>query len=387
MTRPLLFATIALLAVGVTARAADLAATNAEIREAGRAWLANNEGIGLTIGIYDNGQRTFYNFGTTQLDGNKPPTKDTVYEIGGISKTMTGQLLARAVIEGRASLNDEAAKYLGEPYPNLANSGESIRLLHLANDTSQLMDNIPELTQVRAIPGEPLAVTHMRVIEQYTQEEFLRQLHRVMPRLPPGKNVAFSNVGSMLLGVVLERIYGEPFEKILAREIEKPMRMKSGVAPPEKLLARGYTANNEPLPTFAAKMQYPANTLRYSAEDLLTFASWQLMERDASVKLAHQPAWSAPDGRVSVGFFWIIGNSQHGRRLLSTGDTFGFSSTCDLYPEAKLAVVVLANKNADGAQESLRALSARIVRLLRPTPVGGVGLSQPSSAVAPQPGR
>jgi hypothetical protein len=165
------------------------------------------------------------------------------------------------------------------------------------------------------------------------------------------------------------------------------MRMKSGVAPPEKLLARGYTANNEPLPTFTAKMQYPANTLRYSAEDLLKYASWQLVERDASVKLAHQPAWSAPDGRVSVGFFWIIGNSQQGRRLLSTGDTFGFSSTCDLYPEAKLAVVVLANKNADGAQESLRALSARIVKLLRPTPVGGTGLSQPSSAVAPQPGR
>ena len=376
---------VAGLALAASANCAETASLDAEIREAARAWLANNEGIGLTIGIYDNGQRSFYNFGTTQLDGNKPPTKDTVYEIGGISKTMTGQLLARAVVEGRASLDDEAAKYLDGQYPNLANAGESVRLLHLANDTSQLMDNIPELTQVRAIPGEPLAVTHMRVIEKYTQEEFLRQLHRVMPRLPPGKNVAFSNVGSILLGVVLEKIYGEPFEKILAREIEKPMRMNSGVAPPEKLLAQGHTTNNEPLPAYTAKMLYPANTLRYSAQDLLTFASWQLMERDASVKLAHQPAWSAPDGRVSVGFFWIIGNSQQGRRLLSTGDTFGFSSTCDLYPEAKLAVVVLANKNADGAQESLRALSARIVRLLRPTV--GQGLSQPSSAVAPPPGR
>jgi CubicO group peptidase (beta-lactamase class C family) len=367
--------------------AADAAATDAEIREAGRAWLADNEGIALTIGVFDNGQRHFYNFGTTQLDGNKPPTKDTVYGIGGISKTMTGQLLARAVVEGRASLIDEAAKYLSEPYPNLANGGENVRLLHLVNDTSQLMDNIPELTQVRAIPGEPLAVTHMRVIEQYTQQEFLRQLHRVMPRLPPGKNVAFSNVGSMLLGVVLEKIYGEPFETILAREIEKPLRMGSGVAPAEKLLARGYTGNNEPLPAFAAKMQYPATTLRYSADDLLRYASWQLVERDASVKLAHQPAWSAPDGRVSVGFFWIIGNSQQGRRLLSTGETYGFSSTCDLYPDAKLAVVLLSNKSAEGAQESLRALSAKIVRLLRPTPIDGAGLSQSSSAVAPPPDR
>ena len=363
------------------------AATGADsaIREVGREWLANNEGIGLTIGVYDNGQSRFYNFGTTQLDGNKPPTKDTVYEIGGISKTMTGQLLARSVIEGRAKLTDEVAKYLGEPYPNLANGGEPVRLVHLANDTSQLLDNIPELTQVRAVPGEPLEVTHMRVIEKYTQAEFLLQLHRVMPRMEPGRNVAFSNVGAMLLGVVLEKIHREPFEKILAREIEGPMRMGNGVSPPQSLLARGHTARNEPLPALSAKMMYPANSLRYSAEDLLRYASWQLVERDASVKLAHQPAWSAPDGRVSVGFFWIIGNSQQGRRLLSTGDTFGFSSTCDLYPDSKLAVVVLANKNADGAQESLRALSAKIVRLLRPAVE--TGLSPPSSAVAPPPGR
>ena len=79
---------------------------------------------------------------------------------------MTGQLLARAVVEGRVSLEDEATQYLPSPYPNLANSGENIRLVHLANMTSQLLDNIPDFTQVRTIPGEPLAATRMRVVEQ-----------------------------------------------------------------------------------------------------------------------------------------------------------------------------------------------------------------------------
>ncbi len=114
-------------------------------------------------------------------------------------------------------------------------------------------------------------------------------------------------------------------------------------------------------------MPYVPNALRYSADDLLKFCSWQMVERDASVKLAHQPTWSSADGRVSIGFFWIVGESPHGRRLNSTGATFGFTSVCDLYPDAKVAVVVLANKNADRAQESLRALSADIVSLLRPS--------------------
>lgn len=359
----------------------------AELRELGRAWLVDHQGIGLTIGVFKDGQRHYYNFGTTHLDGNKSPTKDTIYEIGAISKTMSAQILARAVIEGRATLNDEAAKYLNEPYPNLANDGEPVRLRHLVSSTSQLVDNIPDLSQLRAIPGEPLAVTRMRVAESYTRQEFLRQLRLVAPRREPGTQPAFSNVGSMLLGVVLEKIHGESFDRILTREIEKPLRMASGTAPPAKLLAQGHTADNQPLPTFDAQMQYPADTLRYSAEDLLKFASWQMVERDASVKLAHQPTWTSPDGRASMGFSWVLGTSPQGRRIVSTGATYGFASLCELYPDAKVAVVLLVNKSAAGAQEDLRALSARIISLLRPASDSGLISPPPSSAGAPQPAR
>jgi CubicO group peptidase (beta-lactamase class C family) len=370
------------------AKAAEAPLADAQIREMGRQWLIDNDGIGLSIGIYDDGERWFYNFGTTQLDGSRLPGKDTVYEIGAISRTFAGQLLARAVVEGRAALTDEAARHLDHPYPNLENGGEKVRLQHLVSSTSHLIDNIPDLTQVRAVPQEPLPVTHQRVVEQYTRAEFLRQLTRVMPRQPPGGPPANSNVGAMVLGVALEKIYGDSFENILAREIEKPLRMASGVAPPAKLLARGYTASNEPLPPFAARTQYASLGLRYSVEDLLKFAAWQMVERDASVKLAHRPTWSTPDGRAGVAFFWIVGDSPQGRRLQHTGSTFGFASFCDLYPEAKVAVVVLSNKAADGAQDSLRALSAKIIGMLRPDASGSQGVRPPlSSADAPQPAR
>ena len=153
---------------------------------------------------------------------------------------MTGQLLARAVIEGRASLNDEVTKYLDEPYPNLANGGESVRLVHLANMTSQLMDNIPD-AHARCAPcrASRWRSRACACCERYTREEFLRQLHCVMPRRAPGIDPWHSNVASMLLGVVLEKIYGEPFETILAREIEKPLRMGSGTAPPHQTTGAG----------------------------------------------------------------------------------------------------------------------------------------------------
>ncbi len=354
------------------------AASNAAVRELGRQWLEGSEGVGLSIGVYDKGSRQFYNFGVTRLDGGTRPNKDTVYEIGSLSKTLAAQLLARAIVEGRASLDDEAAKYLDEPYPNLANSGESIRLVHLVNMTSQLADNIPDLTQVRAAPGETLHAAYTRVVGQYDRDEFLRQLHRVVPRRAPGIEPGQSNVACMLLGVVLEKIYGRPFDAILASEIEKPLRMGSGTQPGAKLLARGYTAKNEELPPFTAKMAWTWGSLRYSTDDLLRFAAWQMVERDASVKLAHQPTWSMGAGGQSVAMYWIRSETPLGRRLHFSGGSYGFSGAVELYPDAQLALVLLSNRAADGAQETLRALSAKIVEELRPEPV-----SRPQPAGSP----
>jgi len=373
--------TLSLTSPAAAPAPASVPPQDAALRDLGRAWLEQYQGIGLSIGIYDDGKSYFYNFGATQLEGNRAPTKDTVYEIGSISKTMAGQLLARAIVESRAAAGDEIERYLGEPYPNLAQDGEKIRLIHLANMTSQLIDNIPDLTQVRLVPGEPLEATRMQVLERYTQAEFLQQLHRVAPRAKPGSDPAHSNVASMLLGVALEKIYDEPFETVLAREIEKPLRMGSGTQPDPKLLATGYTEKNEPLPAFSAPMTYPSVGLRYSTEALLRYAAWQLVERDASVKLAHQPTWYTPDRRQSVAMYWIVSDTPRGRRLQYSGGTYGFTSMVALLPEAKLAIVLLSNKAAEGAQDTLRALSAKIVEQLRPEPVS------PPPADVPQPSR
>jgi CubicO group peptidase (beta-lactamase class C family) len=373
MNGPRLVLCVALILplVGVTANREPpaVSASDAALRDLGRQWLTSNDGIGLSIGVYDNGQRRFYNFGTSQLDGKYPPTQDTVYEIGSISKTFTGQLLARAVVEGRANLNDEPEKYLGIAYPNLGQDGEKIHLLHLANQTSQLVDNIPDMTQVKAVEGEPLAATRMRVLSRYTPEEMLLQLHRVAPRRAPGDYPIHSNVASMLLGVVLQKIYGESFDTVLTREIEKPLHMANGADPDVKLLAKGYTPENEPLPPFLAPMAWPSIGLRYSADDLLRYATWQLVERDASVKLAHQPTWYTPDRSQSIALYWVVSDTSRGRRLNSSGGTYGFTADVELYPDARLALVLLSNKSTEGAQDSLRALAAKMVEELRPEPI------------------
>jgi CubicO group peptidase (beta-lactamase class C family) len=370
-----------ILATG--ARAAAPPASDTAVRALVRAWLQDTDGVGISVGIYDAGQRRFYNAGVPRLDANKAATQHTVYEIGSLTRAFSGQILARAIVEGRATPTDDVAQFLGEPYPNLENGGERVRLVHLSNRTSGLADNIPDLSQVRPVPGQIATATHMSVLSGYSRGQFLRDLHRVKPQRQPGEEPGSSNVAHMLLGVVLEKMYGEPFETILSREIERPLRMASGVSPDPKRIATGYTEQGDALPPYESRIGLASNALRYSADDLLKFAAWQLVERDASVKLAHKPTWTSGDGRNGLAYYWIVGQSPHGRRVYVTGNSFGFAALCELYPEAQLALVLLTNKNADGAQESLRTLSARIVETLKP----GSLTSPSSSADAPPPDR
>jgi CubicO group peptidase (beta-lactamase class C family) len=130
-------------------------------------------------------------------------------------------------------------------------------------------------------------------------------------------------------------------------------------------------------------MAWPSASLRYSAADLLRYAAWQMAERDASVKLAHRPTWYTPDRQTWVAFNWIGTQTPHGRLLRYSGATWGFTSVVEIYPDAELAVVLLSNKAAEGAQATLRALSAKLVEVFRPE----AGLTSPTPAGVQPPAR
>jgi hypothetical protein len=121
----------------------------------------------------------------------------------------------------------------------------------------------------------------------------------------------------MLLGVVLEKIYGEPFDVLLAREIEK------AAAPRQRHAARSEAAWRrvtpwpaKVLPTFAARIAWPS-----------TVAALQRREPAALCVVAAGGArclgetgrtsrpGRTPDKRRLVAMFWIVSETPRGRRL------------------------------------------------------------------------
>lgn len=322
-------------------------------RTAGTDYLAAEKGVGLSIGIVRDGKSTSWHFGSI-AKGGPAPTADTLYEIGSISKTITSLLLARAVIAGKANLDDDVRKYLDGDWPKLQFEGQPVRLLHLANMTSALPDNLPDLSSLGEDPGR---FRMAKALAAYGKADFMADLRKVSPGKRPGEDVAHSNVAAQLLIYVLERIYGEPYNALLLREIERPLGFTGSAA------ATGYDAEGNE----AAVLPREKFGWRYSTNDMLRYAALQLNEKDPAVALNHKGTWFTLDKKTWVALNWIVSElPAGGRQLRTSGGTFGFSSVIQLYPERKLAIVLLANRSTPTAQGKLSEAAGRIVDALAP---------------------
>lgn len=325
-----------------------------DVRALGDTYLAAEEGVGLSIGVIAGGESRTFHFGVAAR-GGPSPSDGTAYEIGSIAKTMTGLLLARAVLAGRASLQDEARRWLDGAYPRLEYGGEPVRLIHLANMTSALPDNLPDLSALLPDPGR---FATARALAAYTRAQFLEDLRTLAPRERPGANVAHSNLAARLLIYALERIEGGFYHEILARELVGPLRMLGAGE------ATGYDAEGRE----AAATPREAFGDRYSTAAMLRYAALQLEESDPSVRLSHQGTWFTLDRRNEVAMPWIVTNLPGGgRRLHYSGGTFGFASYMALWPERGIAIILLANKASDTAQGRMGEIAARLADLPAPS--------------------
>lgn len=343
---PCALASVALfLSAGAVAQAqSDLVA------ELGERYLAEElHPAGLSIGVVRDGRLQTWHFGHAATDGPSPDD-NTRYEVGSIAKTMTGLVLTRAVAAGKLRLEDDVRLHLDGSYPNLEYQGVPVRVLHLANMTSALPDNLPDLSALDPDPGR---FRHAQALASYGKPEFLRDLRDVSPNGVPGEQVAHSNLAAQLLIYVLEHATGQSYEALLAREIGGPLGFTDGPGP---LLpgidGEGRSAAPNPTAHFG---------WRYSLGEMLRYASLQLDESDPAVKASHEPSWYTLDRATGVAMPWIVTFlPEGGRRLHYSGGTWGFSSYIALYPERKLGIVLLANNSSQTAQRRMGEIAGKI---------------------------
>lgn len=222
------------------------------IQNAASTFMNGTSRVGLSIGIIKDGKTYTCSYGSTEKGKDLLPTSNTIYEIGSISKTFTGTLLAKALADKKVELNDDVRKYLKGSYPNLEYDGQPIKIIHLVNHTSQLPPFLPNKPEVFQHPQDSIPLLLTAIQKNYTKEKFLNDLHNIKVDTVPGFNYKYSNVAAQLVGFILEKVYKKTYGELIEQHISEPLKMKHTEVEIENnmagRLAKGYSSTGSNMP-------------------------------------------------------------------------------------------------------------------------------------------
>lgn len=357
-----------LLAVGCEGRKTPPNDVGAAVDEVAQALIEQPLLHSASIGVVYRGKTFIRHRG--EMVAGKPdvPTDATLYEIGSLSKTLAGTLMARAVLEGRVGLEDDVRSYLQGDYPNLQYQGQPIRVRHLLSHTSGLPNMLPERANTvledftdHRVPGELSAL-----YAHYGKPDFLRDLHAVrIPRMP-GKEYAYSSAGTELTAHILEGVYKTDYVSLLRGFFSDAAAMTSigirlGSAEKDRL-AIGYHSDN-PVPT-SPMPQLPwgaSGNVKATVPDMVKYLQFQLANGPV-VQESHRTL-ARFDDEFSIGYFWniVAGDRQKGVYYAHHGGVP--RSQCYIYimPEHDLGIFVITNQSGD---RTARAMEAAIDTLV-----------------------
>ena len=305
-------------------------------------YLADPRTAGLSIGLIRNGREYFYNYGEMEKGLGQRPTKNTIYEIGSITKTFTGLLLAEMVHEKKIALDDDIRKYMDGYFDNLEFNNQPIRILNLCNHSS-------------GIPGKPANLEDQNPYDSlnpfanYTLAMLWDALHALRMDELPGTRHAYSNTALALLGHILEHIYFARYTQLIKSFITDPLKMGStrvAYSVEDSIyFARGYDENGNPAANWDWGAFIPAAGLRSTASDMVKYILANITEKSPAMKLSHKlTTGTATDG---IGLSWVLSKTPDGHSILShVGSTAGFSSSCLIIPDLKSGFIILANSGA-----------------------------------------
>lgn len=309
-----------------------------------RAGFARGEAVGMVVGIIQSGQPSIYSYGETVKGNNTLPNENTVYEIGSISKTFTGTLLALQVIRGKIKLDDPIGKYLPDSVPTPVFDGTPVTMVSLSNHSSGFPRLAPNMFSGALDMKNPYA--------RYSNEKLFRFVKHFKPQRRVGDKYEYSNVAAGLLGALLARNANTSYATLLEREITLPLQMKDTkvklTASMQSRFIQGYTKELEPQGPWDFQEIAGAGGIRSTMHDMLIYAKANLSKQptmlEKAMVLAHKPTFEG-ESKVGLGWHYFL---KDGRTwLVHNGQTGGYHSFIAVDAESGIAVVVLSNVSAD----------------------------------------
>jgi CubicO group peptidase (beta-lactamase class C family) len=315
--------------------------------------LKSSKAPGAAVLVVHNGGTVFRRgYGVTDLRTLHPIDAETDFRLASFTKQFTATCIMMLVRDGKLHYDD----HLTDVFPEFPAYGKSITVRNLLNHTSGLDDYEDLLmAQYPNTPEDQVPQIHdagvLKLLEQQTTVKF-----------PAGSKWEYSNSGYATLAMIVEKVSGQPFGQFLHDHIFAPLNMTNTLAyekgkneVPHR--AYGHSKDGD---AWKQTDQSPTSAVLgdggiYSSLDDLAKWDRALREHTLLTEAQMQPALTPvqPTGgktsdehgtTIDYGFGWFLNPYRGHRRMSHGGETIGFRTTIQRFPDDKLTVIILANR-------------------------------------------
>ena len=335
-------------------------------------WAREERPVGVAVGIVTPDGTARATLGRARLPGGAP-LREATFEIGSITKTFTGILLASLVHRGVVSLDDRLPELLPAGV-DLPAEQQSITLAHLATHTAGLPRTPPGMGG----PGMLLRfVLGLNPYAGYTTDELLSALEVTELRSSPGERSEYSNFGFGLLGWILGREAAMGYASALREFVYGPLGLPGIELGPSgetgSRTATGYRVRQVVGPVRLGLVAEPwalpeafegAGAVRSTLEGMVGYLAANMGRGrypvHAAIRSAQQEHFQVSPQR-GIGLAWVRDRRRDiGQTVIwHNGGTGGFRSFLGFTEDGRFGVVVLAN-----ALASVDPLGARLLRAI-----------------------
>jgi len=341
------------------------------VRERFDQYLNDKKTPGLQYVVIKNGEIIFeYNGGYTDLEKQIPVTNQSLFRAYSITKTFTSLAIMQLVEKGNLNLDDPASKYLDQyPYQH------EVTIRQLLSHTAGMPNPLPKWVHYEK--------DHEN-FDRKGAQDFIVTKHNKLKSIP-GTKASYSNVGYILLGMIIEKVSGLNYEDYIERNIfgklDTGNHYAGFIIPGSDNFATAYNSLN-PLMVWGYKRMFgkeligrknsnwislnkfylnvsPFGGLITSSEVLAKFACNLYFDENDLLSDTFKKELFTPvrlnsgkinQGRmygkkISIGLAWMRSEIDGKTYFTHPGNAPGYSCDMRIYPDEKMVTVVMMNRS------------------------------------------
>lgn len=315
----------------------------------------------FSIAIIKNDTASF--IGVIKRDGAiiSSDNKDSVFEIGSITKVFTSTILVNLILKGKINPDEPITNTLPFKLNQSEKDGKTITYKMLSNHTSGIPCNPDSIDEyIKKNPENPFV--------DFDKEKFIHYFKTAMKlNSVPGMTWDYSNMGAALLGYLIEIKTGQPFEKLIQSFVFSKYGMHSSTLDRRKIKSRLVKGHNE---VGKPVLNWDCNAISYAGAclstvyDLSKFVLANFSD-DSTLEYQRQRTFSVENNDIDLAYGWHIYRKNGIVWYFHNGGTGGYHSNITMDLKSKNAVIILANSTFEPEERYLEKISWKILKTIK----------------------